>query len=333
MRIFSPLLRLSMLYRLILATLAALALSPPAAAQPSAFPDKTIRVVVPFAAGGGIDVMARLYAEKAKGALGVPVIVENRPGASATIGGLAVHQSAPDGYTLLFVPVTHSMANGVMKSVPYDAVADFTPVARVGTTPLLVVMSSKMPQSTLAEVAAAARARPADWTIATSGLGSAGHITSIEFRNIARADISITPYRGTAPALTDVLGGHVQLLIDSIITLLPPAREGKVKALAVTSAKRSPLAPEVPTAAESGMPSLEFISWFGFLGPKGMPAEVVTKLNATFNEAGRSLAAENKLASLGTEPVAETPEAFARFIRAQVERNAKLLQDAGFKPE
>jgi tripartite-type tricarboxylate transporter receptor subunit TctC len=320
---------------LALATLAvtAIASAPPALAQPATFPDKTIKVVVPFAAGGGIDVMARLFADKAKAMLGVPVIVENRPGASATIGGLAVHQSPPDGYTLLFVPVTHSMANVVMKSVPYDAVNDFTPVARVGISPLLVVMSNKMPQTTLAEVAAAARERPADWTIATSGLGSAGHITSIEFRNLAKADLTITPYRGTAPALTDVLGGHVQLLIDSIITLLPPAREGKIKALAVTSAKRSVLAPEVPTAAESGMPSLEFTAWFGFLGPKGMPPDVVARLNGVFNESGRRLAEENKLAPLGTEPVAETPEAFARFIRAQVDRNTRLLQGAGFKPE
>ena len=313
--------------------LASVALPAPATAQTGSYPDKTIKVVVPFAAGGGIDVMARLYAEKAKDMLGVPVIVENRAGASATIGGLAVHQSPPDGYTLLFVPVTHSMANVVLKSVPYDAVNDFTPVARVGISPLLVVMSNKMPQKTLAEVAAAARERPADWTIATSGLGSAGHITSIEFRNLTKADMTITPYRGTAPALTDVLGGHVQLLIDSIITLLPPSRDGKVKALAVTSAKRSALAPEVPTAAESGMPSLEFTAWFGFLGPKGMPPDVVAKLNTVFNETGRKLAEENRLTPLGTEPVAETPEDFARFIRTQVARNTALLQSAGFKPE
>jgi len=313
--------------------LASVALPAPATAQTGSYPHKTIKVVVPFAAGGGIDVMARLYAEKAKDMLGVPVIVENRAGASATIGGLAVHQSPPDGYTLLFVPVTHSMANVVLKSVPYDAVNDFTPVVRVGISPLLVVMSNKMPQKTLAEVAVAARERPADWTIATSGLGSAGHITSIEFRNLTKADMTITPYRGTAPALTDVLGGHVQLLIDSIITLLPPSRDGKVKALAVTSAKRSALAPEVPTAAESGMPSLEFTAWFGFLGPKGMPPDVVAKLNTVFNETGRKLAEENRLTPLGTEPVAETPEDFARFIRTQVARNTALLQSAGFKPE
>ena len=310
-----------MLHRLIAALILVTLCAAPAFTQQSAFPDKTIRVIVPFAAGGGVDVMARLFAEKAGPMLGVPVIVvENRAGASGTIGGQAVHQSAPDGTTLLFVPLTH-------------VVNDFTPIARVGESPMLVVMSTRMAPATLAEVATAARERPADWTIATSGLGSAGHVASIELSNVSKSNMTITPYRGTAPALTDVMGGHVQLLIDSIVTLLPAARDGKVKALAITAAKRSALAPEVPTAVESGMPSLTFTSWFGFFGPKGMPKDVVTKLNATFNEAGRKLAEEKRLVPLGAEPVAETPEDFANFVRLQVERNTKLLEGAGFKPQ
>jgi tripartite-type tricarboxylate transporter receptor subunit TctC len=317
----------------VLALLTMLAGIAPALSEDSKYPDRPIRVVVPFGPGGGVGVMARLFAEKAQPKLGVPVVVENRAGASGTIGGLSVQQSPADGYTLLFVPLTHVMANLVMSKVPYDPVADFTPVARVGETPMIVVMSSKMPQQTLAEVAAAARAHPADWTVATSGLGSAGHIASIELNNISKANLTITPYRGTALALTDVIGGHVQLLIDSIITLLPPAREGKVKALAITSSKRSTLAPEVPTAVESGMPTLEFTSWFGFFGPKGVPDDVVMKLNATFAQAGRELAQEGRLAAIGIEPVAETPAAFASFVRRQVERNGKLLRDANFKPE
>lgn len=322
-----------MLVRSIAIAFAFIATITSAAAQQGGYPDKAIKVIVPFAAGGGIDVMARLYAEKAKDKLGVSIIVENRPGASATIGGQAVHQSAPDGYTLLFVPITHVMANVVLKSVPYDAVNDFTPVARVGEGPLLVVMSPKMPQKTLAEVAAAAREKPSEWTVATSGLGSAGHIASVALREVSKADLTITPYRGTAPALTDVMGGHVQLLIDSVITLLPAARDGKIRALAITSPKRSALAPDVPTAAESGMPSLAFASWFGFFGPKGMPPDVVAKLNTVFNETSQKLAEENRLAALGVEPVAETPEEFGRFVRTQVALGAKLLQNAGFKPE
>jgi tripartite-type tricarboxylate transporter receptor subunit TctC len=324
----------AMICRMI-AALFALLSAVPVLAQPGEFPDKTktIKVIVPFAAGGGVDVMARLFVEKAAPLLGAPMIVENRAGASGTIGGQAVHQSPPDGYTLLFVPLTHVMANVVLKSVPYDAVNDFTPVARVGESSMLVVMSTKMSPTNLAEVAVAAREHPADWTIATSGLGSAGHVASIELSNVSKANMTITPYRGTAPALTDVMGGHVQLLIDSIVTLLPAARDGKVRALAITASKRSALAPEVPTAVESGMPSLTFTSWFGFFGPKGMPKDVVTKLNATFNETGKKLAAEKRLDPLGAEPVAETPEDFARFVRAQVERNTKLLQGAGFTPQ
>jgi tripartite-type tricarboxylate transporter receptor subunit TctC len=325
-----------MLKHLIATALAVAALSAgmlPAWPLGGRYPDRAIRVVVPFGPGGGVDVVARLFAEKAQAKLGVPVITENRAGASGTIGGLSVQQSQPDGHTLLFAPLTHVMANLVMSKVPYDPVADFTPVARVGESPMLVVMSAKMPQQTLTEVAAAARARPADWTVATSGLGSAGHIASIELSNVSKADLTITPYRGTALALTDVIGGHVQLLIDSIITLLPPVRDGKVRALAITSSKRTAIAPDVPTAAESGMPTLEFTSWFGFFGPKGMSNDVVMKLNATFNEAGRELAQEGRLSTLGIEPVAETPAAFASFVRRQVERNGSLLRGANFRPE
>ncbi len=297
------------------------------------YPDKPIHVIVPFAAGGGVDVMARLFAEKAAPVLGVPVIVENRAGASGTIGGLTVKQSPPDGYTLLFAPLTHVMANRVLKSVPYSALDDFTTIARVAETPNMAVMSIKMPQTTLSEVAAAARANPAEWTVATSGLGSSGHVLAIQFRNLSKADLTITPYRGTAPALTDVMGGHVQLLFDAMITLLPPARSGKVRALAISTEKRSALAPEVPTAAESGMPELTFTSWLGFFGPKGVPQDVVTKLNTTMTAAGKALAAEQRLALHGAEPVAETPDDFARFVRAQVERNSKILDSAGFQPQ
>ena len=320
-----------MIRRLIAAALLVACVSP--AFSQSSYPDRPIRVIVPFAAGGAVDVMARLFAEKGAAALGVPMIVENRAGASGTIGGQVVHQAAPDGYALLFAPLTHVMANAVLNAVPYDAVNDFTPIARVGESPMLVVESLKMTPNTLAEVAKAAREHPADWTIATSGLGSAGHVASIELSNVSKANMTITPYRGTAPALTDVMGGHVQLLIDSIVTLLPPARDNKVKALAITAAKRSSLAPEVPTAEESGMPSLTFTSWFGFFGPKGLPKDVVTKLNGIFNEAGKQLAAEKRLDPLGAEPVTETPDDFGRFVRAQVERNTKLLEGAGFKPQ
>ena len=325
-----------LLHRLSVAALAALALAASAApgfSQGASFPDRTIRIVVPFAAGGGVDVLARMMAERMQAKLGVNVIVENRAGASGTIGGSAVMQSPPDGYTVLFSSNTHSMTRLVMAKPPYDPLTDFTSIARVGEAPLLTVMSPKMPQTTLAEVADAARKHPDQWTAGTPALGSPSHVATILFMRLAKVDLTITPYRGTAPALTDVAGGHIQLLTDAIVVLLPMAREGKVKGLAVTAAKRSAIAPEVPTAGESGLPGLEVAAWYALWGPKGMPADVVQRLNAASGEAIRELAQTGRLAEVGVEPVSETPEQFASYMAAEVARNSELLKSVNFQPQ
>ena len=246
----------------------------PGFSQTGNYPNRTIRIVVPFVPGGGVDTLARMFAEKMQPKLGVTVIVENRAGASGTVGGASVLQSPADGYTVLFSSNTHSMAKQVMSKPPYDPLTDFTPIARVGEAPLLAVMSPQLPQKTLAEVAAAARQNPERWTAGTPSLGSPGHIATIEFNRLSNVILTITPYRGTAAALTDVAGGHIQLLIDAVLVLLPMARGGQVKGLATTTSKRSALAPEVPTAAESGMPGLEVIAWYGMWGPAGMPDEI-----------------------------------------------------------
>lgn len=183
------------------------------------YPNRVIRLVVPFAAGGGVDVFARLLAEKLKEKRGVTVIVENRAGANGSIGGTVVRQSAPDGYTLLFSAATHVMAKQVMRSPPYDPVADFTPVVRVGEAPMLVVMSPKAPFSTIAEVVADAHKQPDKWVFATSALGAPGHIATVAFNKLAGLNLTIVPYRGTAPGLTDVVAGHVQLMIDPVLVL------------------------------------------------------------------------------------------------------------------
>lgn len=314
-----------------LATLPLIAATAPAAAQK--FPDRTIKIVVPFAAGGGVDTLARLLAERMQGKLGVNVIVENRAGASGTVGGQAVQQSAPDGYTVLFSSNTHSMAKQVMAKAPYDPLTDFISIARVGEAPLLTVMSNAMPQTTLAEVAAAAKAQPDKWTAGTPALGSPSHIATLEFMRITGAKLTVTPYRGTAPALTDVAGGHIQLLTDAMVVLLPMARDGKVKGMAVTAAKRSALAPDIPTAAESGVPGLEVKSWYGVWGPLGMPADVVKSLNTAFQEATRELADSGRLKELGVDPVYETPAEFATYMAADVARNAELLKSVNFQPQ
>jgi tripartite-type tricarboxylate transporter receptor subunit TctC len=316
----------------VVAAAAALPTAPAAFGQGGAYPARNIRVVVPFPPGGGVDVFARLLADRLRDKRGITVIVENRAGANSTVGGLAVKQSEPDGYTLLFSAATHVMAKSVLLSSPYDPVADFNPIARVGEAPMLLVMAPKLPQSTIAEVVADARKQPNRWTFATPALGAPGHIATLAFNKLAGLNLTIVPYRGTAPGLNDVAAGHVQLMIDPVLALLPQARAGNVKALAVTAAKRSALALDIRTAAESGMAGLEFASWYGVWGPKELPGQIVQWLNAALDEATRELAAAGRLRDLGIEPISETPEDFARFIATDVARNAELLRAANFQP-
>lgn len=297
------------------------------------FPNKNIRIVVPFAAGGGVDVLARLLAERMAPRLGVNVIVENRAGASGTVGGAHVLQSPPDGYTVLFSSNTHTMSKLAMSNPPYDSVADFTPIARGGEAPLLAVISPNLPQKTMAEVAAAAKKEPEKWTAATPSLGSPGHVATLSFNHLTNTPMTITPYRGTAPALTDVAGGHTQMLIDAMVVLLPMAKTGGVKGLAVTTAKRSAAAPDIPTAAESGVPGLNVVSWYGMWGPKGIPNDIVQLLNEATANAMRDLEAAGKLATLGVEPTYGTPESFAKFQNEEVRRIGELLKAAAFKPQ
>jgi tripartite-type tricarboxylate transporter receptor subunit TctC len=304
----------------------------PAFAQGDALGKRPIRLVVPFAAGGGVDVFARLLAEKLKEKSGLTVVVENRAGANGSIGGSTVRMAEPDGTTLLFSAATHVMAKQVMRAPPYDPVTDFTPVARVGEAPMLVVMAPNLPFKTIAEVVADARQRPDKWTFATAALGAPGHLATVAFNKLAGLNLTIAPYRGTAPGLTDVAAGHVQLMIDPVLALLPMARSGHVKPLAVTAAKRVTLAPEIPTAAESGMPGLEYASWYGVWGPKGMSADIIARLNKACNEAAVALGASGRLTELGIEPVTGTPEEFARFIAKDVERNTELLKSVNFEP-
>jgi len=305
---------------------------PVARAQSVVYPNRIIRIVVPFAAGGGVDIFARLLAEKLKDTRGAALVVENRGGGNGTVGGKAVLQSEPDGYTLLFSAATHVMARHVMRNAPYDPVAEFVPVARVGAAPMLLVSSPKLAHLSISDIVGDATRNPDRWVFAASSLGAPGHIAEVAFNKLAGLKLMIVPYRGTAPALTDVAAGHVQLMIDPVLALLPMARGGGVNGVAITTARRSTLAPDIPTAGESGMPGLEFSSWYGLWGPRGLPDGVVAWLNAACNEAVQELAASGRLAELGIEPVKETPEEFARFVVEDVKRNAELLRLANFEP-
>ncbi len=305
------------------------------ATPPAGFPERgqTLRLVVPFAAGGGVDNAARLLGEQLRKNLGVTVVVENKGGASGTIGGKAVQTAAPDGTTLLFSAATHVLAKQVLTNPPYDPQADFTPVARFGEAPLMVVVGPQAPQHKLADVLAAARKQPEAWTAAIPAAGAPSHLATLLLAQQGGVKFTYVAYRGTQPALTDVGGGHVNLLVDSMISVLPLAKAGRVRPLAITAKKRSPLAPDVPTAQEAGMPGFAYASWYGVWAPKATPPERVAALNTAINSAVAELARSGALAALGIEPVAETPEQFKRFIAADVAQGAELLKSSGFKPE
>ena len=297
------------------------------------FPDRAIRIIVPVSPGGGVDTFARLIAAKIQAQRGVQFVVENRTGGNSTVGGLDVHRAAPDGYTLLFHASTHILARLVMRDVPYDPVSGFTPIALAGQAPLIHIIANSRPEKTVADIVAAAKARPDDWSFATAQLGAPGHLAAVAFNQYTGITLPIVVYRGTAPAASDVVGGHVPMMIEAILSLLPLIKAGSVRAVAVTSKKRTPLAPDIPTMTELGLPALDFGAWWAMWGPPDLPGNLTRTLNGWINDAVNALAADGRLAALGIEPTAGTPEAFAQFIRADFERSEKLLAAANFRPQ
>jgi tripartite-type tricarboxylate transporter receptor subunit TctC len=305
----------------------------PSVVRAQAFPSRNIRIVVPVAAGGGVDTFARLIAAKVKTQRDITFIVENRTGGNSTIGGLDVQRAAADGTTVLFHASTHNVARLVLKNAPYDPIVDFTPIALAGHAPLVLIVANNRQEKTLAEIVAAAKKDPKAWTFGTAQLGAPGHLAEVAFNQYAGTSVPIIPYRGTAPAMNDVVGGHVPLMIEAILALLPAVRAGSVRAVAVTGAKRSKLAPEIPTTAEVGMPELSMGAWWGMWGPPNMSADLTRTINGLVNDAVKALGAEGRLDALGIEPAQETPQAFGQFLAADVERSAKLLKAANFQPE
>ncbi len=307
-------------------------LAAPALAQ-GGFPARNIRMVVPYPPGGATDAMSRLAAQKIQEKLGATVVVENRSGANGQVGSQAVLQAGADGYTILGSASIHVMARHVMRNVPYDPVTEFVPLARTARGPLVLVMSPQRPQRTIAEVVEAAKREPARWSFATSSLGAAGHLASIEFNRVTGANIEIVGYRGTAPALTDVAAGNAHLMFDPVLATLPMVRGGQLRGLGIATAARTPVAPGLQTLAEAGLPGFEFYSWYGVWAPRGVPAEIVARYNAALVEGMREPAVVERLTGLGFEPVAETVEQAEAFIRADVARNAELLRLANFQPD
>jgi tripartite-type tricarboxylate transporter receptor subunit TctC len=307
----------------------------PVLGQPAKFPEsgKQLKIIVPFAAGGGVDAAARLLGTQLQKQLGVTVIVDNKAGGSGTIGGKAVQTAPADGYTMLFSAATHVLARQVLSKPPYDPQTDFAPVARVGEAPLLLVLAPAKPQARLADVLATARQEPAKWTVGIPAAGAPSHLATLLMAQQAELKLNFVPYKGTQPALMDVAGGHVDLLLDSMISVLPMAKTGKVKPIAITSAKRSSLAPDIPTFMEAGLPSFAYQSWYGVWVPRDTPAERVTALNAAINAATAEIAKSGAWAGLGIEPVTQSVEEFRRHIAADVAQGTELLRAANFTPE
>ena len=316
----------------LLGSAAALA-APAVHAQPAWPMGQPIRVIIPYPAGAANDAMGRLAAQRLQDKLGATCVVENRAGGSASIGTTAVLNAAPDGYTLLASAFNHIIMNHAVKGVTFDPQTDFETIGRTARAPLLMVMSPKMPQKTVAEVIAAAKAAPNDWTFALPALGAPSHLATVDFMSRTGLKVATTPYRGTAPALTDVMGGHVQLLIDASFALLPAAKEGRVKALGITTKERSPLAPDFPTLAEQGLAGYDFQSWYGLWAPKGTPRDICERINALMRETMKEPAIIERLNKSLLEPVVETIDKSKAYIAAEIPKNVALLKSAGFEAQ
>jgi len=304
-----------------------LALAPGSWAQ--AWPSKPIRLVVPFPAGGATDLLARAIAQGLGNAFGQPIVVDNRPGAGGTLGSAEVAKAQPDGHTLLMcTSSTHSIAPHLNPNLPYNAEADFTPVAQVANATNIVLVPKDLPVASIKELIAYAKARPGQLNYASSGNGTIVNLTAEAFKAQAGVFIVHIPYRGTALAIPDLVSGTVQLLFDSIVSGLPHVKDGKLKALAITSAKRSPLVPELPTVAESGLPGFESTTWFGIYGPKGLSADITNRVATELQRALQRPDVAERLARLGAEPVTDAgPARFAAMVKADSARWATLIRE------
>lgn len=313
------------------ATLAFAALVAPAMAQD--YPARTVRLVVPFATGGGTDLVARLTAQKLGERWGQQFIVENRAGAGGIVGTEAVARAKADGYTLAVVSGSHTINPSLHKRLPYDSIRDFAPVTNLVSGPALLVVHPSVPARSVKELIALAKARPGELSFASSGNGSPPHLAGELFKWMAGVDMIHVPYKGNGPAYADLMGGQVKLMFPNIASSLQHVRSGKLDALAVTSRLRSPAAPEIPTIAESGLPGYDLSSWFGLLAPAGTAVGIVNILQQEIAKVYEQPDVREKIRSFGVEPVANSPAEFAAELAAEMAQWAKLFAAARIEAE
>jgi tripartite-type tricarboxylate transporter receptor subunit TctC len=302
------------------------------AAGAQQYPAKPIRIVVGFAPGGGSDFIARVIAQKLTERLGTQVIVENRPGAGSTLGSEVVVKSPPDGYTLLLTPASYTVNPSVYK-LSFDALNDITPIVQLSRGPYVVAVNPSVPAKTLQELVALAKRDPDKLAYASSGNGSHVHVATEYFLYTAGIKITHVPYKGTGPALNDTIAGTTQLIFGSVATALQYVKSGRLRALAVTTPKRIAAAPEVPTVAEAGYPAYEVTNWHGLVGPKGLPKDIVARLNREVNEALKSKEVEKILASDGLEPAGGSAEELGSIIKNEIGRWSQVVKRAGVKAD
>ena len=323
----------SQLFRRLTTVVCLVALWPLQALAQAPWPDRPIRMIVPFAAGASTDGVARLLASKLAVRLGQPVVVENRGGAGGSIGTDAVVKAAPDGYTLLFASSTIVTTAASGKKLPYDPVKDLTPIGETGSVPFLIVVPPAVSASSLSELISLARAKPGTFSYGTGGVATITHLGTEMFASAARVQLLHVPYKGVGEALPDLLSGRLQLLLPTMAVGLPQIRAGKVRGLAVTSLRRSPLAPEIPTAAESGLPGFEVEAFWGVLGPVRLPAPIVKRLNDEINAVLAMPDVRESLAREGATARSSTPEAFGEKMKTELVRWTRLIKDAHITAE
>ena len=317
--------------KLVIAALLACATTPVFA---QAWPAKPIRFIVPFPPGGGNDTIARLVAQKLSAALSAQVIVDNRPGAGGTIGAEAAARAPADGYTMFLAGVaTHGINPNLRKKLPYDALKDFDAVSLIASAPLLVVIHPSLPAKSVKDLVALAKARPRQFNYASNGAGGSSHLAVELFDMMTGVKMAHIPYKGLAPALTDLLAGEVQVMFSSAVAMLPQVKTGRLRAIAMTGAKRSAAIPSIPTVAESGVPGYETGSWYGVVVPAGTPKAAIDRLSREIQGIVKSPDISSKLNEEAVIPVGSTPEGFDRHIRAELARWAKVIKAAKIELE
>jgi tripartite-type tricarboxylate transporter receptor subunit TctC len=292
------------------------------------WPAKTISLIVPFPSGGTTDVLARAVGQELSKSLGQPVIVESKPGAGATLGADFVAKAKPDGYTLLMGAVHHTIATSVYKKLPYDFQKDLAPITTVALVPNVLVINPNVPARNPKELLALAKAEPGKLTYGSNGNGTGQHLIGAQFESMGGVEILHVPYKGSGPLTTDLLGGQITMSFDTITPVLQHIKAGKLRALAVTTAKRSPALPDVPTLDESGLKGFNLGTWFGVLAPAATPKDIVLRLNAEIVKIVNAPDFRKKMEEIGAEPIGDTPQQMARQIKDDTERFAKLVKDA-----